>query len=878
MSVLVGLLLAGLVLLPHSEDFGLRPLAVLSILVSALCLVLVARSSSGGVWSMPFVCLVVLVVFHLGALPQFLFRHHANQDYIERFIHVPATAMAVWISLLAIVAFACGAGLVGSRANRPDVPRPSEERPARVGLSWVQAVSFVGTVVGLAAIVAWAVFARQEGIGLGSSYADYLAAKGAAPVQLYYDLIGIGLVLASLDHRRWSTRSLYVAFACFGAVGFPLGLRGEVLFPLAAALTMVAVQRRLPRPRAMLVIGLLVLVPISVVSQTRQSEGFDLSHVSYSPLDGLSQLGETLEVVSATVTWHHDLGESYQGGQTYWIPVHDAFVRYVELGTPVPESQNADEMNTQIAHRVGDVGGSIIGEAYHNFTVAGALALLFLWGLGLGWLNERARRDRNWSPIAGLLAFTFLLQVRNSFAQVPTVLVLATMAAVAAAALLLASRAAARLLDRTEAPGSSVRVLFGSIGLRTLVLVLAFVTSLVMARSLGPDGRGLVSLLMSLGVLAASLGGLSAELGFAHHFGRTVENRVRILSAAMYGSLAWGTVVGAATALVALVVWSPPGDRTAAFVFLGAYTALTLSSTWSQRALFLEGEPVRAAVASLVSAVVTLVPVAVLGAIGDLTVARTLVALAAGALVGALLSLLWTRARPRDFRLAEVTRALAVGTRFHLGQVALQLLVRFDIVLLSALAGLASVGVYSVAVSLTAPVGAFATTIGTTFLRDQFAVEDARARVATLRLMAVTTLLVVPAMVVITVLALPLLPLVWGPDFAGARWPLVLLAPGVVAMAVQRAVGNYFVRLGRAWILNLRAVVAVLVNVVACLVLIPHFGASGAAVASTVAYLVYAAVSVQYWMRHAQIDASQIVRAFREVGGATVVRLRGRTA
>jgi O-antigen/teichoic acid export membrane protein len=554
-------------------------------------------------------------------------------------------------------------------------------------------------------------------------------------------------------------------------------------------------------------------------------------------------------------------------------------VRYVLGGTPVPESQNHSQMSTQVAERVGDVGGSIVAEAYHNFTVFGMLVLLLLCGLGLGWVNERARRGGAWLAAAGVSGYVFLLLVRNSFAQVPTVLVLTALATMCACLLAVGLGVLRRLVARRRAGKAAVPVMFGAVGIRSIVLALAFLTSLVTARSLGPDGRGLISLLLSLSVLASSLGGLSAELGFAHQFGKNSEDQSGILSGATYGSVAWGLMVGLITAAVAALVWTPPGDDTVvALVFLGCYTFLTVTTTWTQRALFLEGEPVRAAVVSLVESTITFGVVGVLAVTGGLTVGLALAAIAGGSAVGTVLSLVWTQGRPRYFRARQLAQALATGTRFHLGQIALQLLVRFDIVLLSAFAGLASVGIYSVAVSLTAPVGVFATTIGTTFLREQFSPEEDQARIATLRLVAVTTLLVVPSAALLLLVAVPLIPVVWGPDFAGARLPLLLLAPGVVAMAVQRAVGNYFVRLGRAWILNVRAVVAVVLNVSLCLALIPTWGANGAAIASTVAYVVYALISIRYWMQDARVGVGDMVRAFREVSFATAGRLLGHTA
>src|SRR3954471_20567177 len=75
-------LVTGLALLPLSDGFGLRALAVVGILVSTVCLTLVARAAAGGVWSVPFVCLLVLVIFHLGALPEFLYRDTASLSYI----------------------------------------------------------------------------------------------------------------------------------------------------------------------------------------------------------------------------------------------------------------------------------------------------------------------------------------------------------------------------------------------------------------------------------------------------------------------------------------------------------------------------------------------------------------------------------------------------------------------------------------------------------------------------------------------------------------------------------------------------------------------------------------------------------------------------
>lgn len=411
-------------------------------------------------------------------------------------------------------------------------------------------------------------------------------------------------------------------------------------------------------------------------------------------------------------------------------------------------------------------------------------------------------------------------------------------------------------------------------GLRILVLALGMATSVITARGLGPEGRGLVQLLLTLSVVAAALGGLSAELGIAHRFGHYFSERPATLASATYGSLVWGSVVGVATTAVTALVWTSPHGGPSSLLFLAVYTGLTLTTTWTQRALFLEGKPVRAAVVSTVEASVALIAILVATINGDLTVGVALTATATSSAVGTALSLVWSKARAKDLSVRTLARVLAGGAKFHFGQCALQLLIRQDVIVLSAFAGLASTGVYAVAVSLTAPMGVFATTIATTFLREQFHTEDSTAQQATVRLLALTTLLVVPGTVLLVLCGLPLIPLVWGHDFAGARAPLVLLAPGVIAMAVQRPIGNHFVRMGRARALNIRALVAEVVNLVLCLALIPHWGASGAAVASSVAYTVYAGITLSYWQADMRVSASDVIRAFRGVGVELVGKRR----
>lgn len=422
-----------------------------------------------------------------------------------------------------------------------------------------------------------------------------------------------------------------------------------------------------------------------------------------------------------------------------------------------------------------------------------------------------------------------------------------------------------------------MRSLSGAVGLRIVVLIVTFATSVLIARGLGPEGRGTYQVLLTVALLAASLGGLSGELGFAHLFAKHPADRTRILAGAAYGSIVWGAPVALATVGLVTLFSSSTGTGMADLAFLACYTVLVLSTIWSQRALFLQGQPVRAAVVALVEASTAFIAIVVATVMSDLSLQVVLTAVALSSALSTGLSLVWVDARPRNFSARVLRRALAVGLRFHVGQCALQLLMRLDVLLLSAMAGLASVGIYSVAVSLTAPLGVFATTVSTSFLREQFDGVDREAHGATVQLVVVTTMLVVPAAVGLALLAMPLVPIIWGDEFSTARSPLLLLIPGVVALAVQRPVGNYFVRMGHARILNARSVGATALNVLLCLVLIPLWGVNGAALASSVAYMVYAAISLHFWVRMDHLQWSELRDAFRKASSTARQGLRVRS-
>ncbi len=190
---------------------------------------------------------------------------------------------------------------------------------------------------------------------------------------------------------------------------------------------------------------------------------------------------------------------------------------------------------------------------------------------------------------------------------------------------------------------------------------------------------------------------------------------------------------------------------------------------------------------------------------------------------------------------ARPSRALgreivAYGARGQLGGLLSLVNLRLDVAILGALAGPAVLGVYAIA-SKYAELLRLPGLAATYVLYPAFAGRGERdARQRTRGLLAPALWVNVAGAVPLLLAAGLVLPLVYGADFAGAVVPSWILLAGLLGESVAGLVTAYFYGVGRPGLNSLAIGAGVAVTVVGDLLLIPSFGAVGAALASAAAY------------------------------------------
>ena len=391
----------------------------------------------------------------------------------------------------------------------------------------------------------------------------------------------------------------------------------------------------------------------------------------------------------------------------------------------------------------------------------------------------------------------------------------------------------------------------GVLGTRLVQLGSTIAVSFLLARLLGPDGRGIYAVLILLPTTLFAFGQLGLTSAMTFYAGRGV--RMADLERQTWGLSIGVSVVVVGVALLALpsleqnVLRVAPDDllRVALLALPLRLVATLGGSVLYGRQRFRAYNLILAA-QSVLGVVLVVAIVGVLGAGVRGALAAYLLFLAAGTLgVVAYLDRIRRGAGDGTMRVTAGD-LLGYGLRLYPASLGTFFGYRADVFLLGWLLGSATeIGIYAVAVSLAELVFNVPDAVSTVlFPRIASASRDEADRLA-------------PAMARATVLvtglaAIALMPAAWLalrlllPAFVDGMPALVILLPGIVSLSLAKVLTSYLSGIERLAPVTSAAVASLAVNLGANLALIPTWGIVGAAAASLLSYTLYAVLMVRF--------------------------------
>lgn len=396
------------------------------------------------------------------------------------------------------------------------------------------------------------------------------------------------------------------------------------------------------------------------------------------------------------------------------------------------------------------------------------------------------------------------------------------------------------------------------LALRAVQYGLAFISGVVIARALGPDGRAAYALPLNLaGIVLVSVH-LSVELAVARLVARSEATFAQLAQVGITAALVLGPA-----GLVLMATLGLPlrddllGDASETAVWLaGATIGPTIAGQVAAALLFRRGVLLRYGLVQAAQGLLQLGLLAVVVLGGGLTPEATLainLAVLAGS-AAALLVILRLELGSGSLRPSTDRRLLArvvrTGLVLHASSLALFLNLRLDLLLVGTVLDVRRAGIYSLAVTL-AELGIVATTtLSLAALKDQTDLAEGDAAEFTAAFARRTLCWALLYAVIASAVSYPFIRIAYGAEWTDAVVPFILLCVAVVALSIEAPARGLLLRIGLPWTVSAAASVGLLVNLVANFILLEPLGLVGAALASIASYWVIAALMV-YLVRRA---------------------------
>ena len=390
---------------------------------------------------------------------------------------------------------------------------------------------------------------------------------------------------------------------------------------------------------------------------------------------------------------------------------------------------------------------------------------------------------------------------------------------------------------RPTSAGSALLTWWANIG----GAILSLGSILIVARVLGPEGRGHVALLTTVALLLGNLATAGVQEANANFAAEDPTTRRALATNSLLLALVLGAIAAGALALLLWAVPDAVGDDTSGKMLWAtvAFVPLIILEIYLLYLAQADYAFVVTNVAMLLAPAVAFTGNALFALTEVLTVRNAVAVWLAGQAASTTL-LVWLVARRlagfgrADLALAR--RSLGFGLRAYVGRVMQLGNYRLDQWLLGAISGTRALGLYSVAVAWAEALWYLPTALAAVQRPDLVRSDTRTAGERAARVFRGSILVTAISAVIMIALAPFLCTVVFGEPFRDSVGQLRVLVLGSFGMVAAKLLGNALVARGRPGLQSVAVGVGFIGTVALDVLLIPPFAGMGAAIASSVAY------------------------------------------
>ena len=392
--------------------------------------------------------------------------------------------------------------------------------------------------------------------------------------------------------------------------------------------------------------------------------------------------------------------------------------------------------------------------------------------------------------------------------------------------------------------------------------VIIGVTGVILARGLGPDGRGVYGLINETALIVAAFPGAALELAGIYLIGK----RRYTLQTVFSNTLSWSLVLAAlCLLLIPLVLLSGLTlfGMSSAEISVGLLGASMITVGDGSREYLLPlNRPVAYTGLTLIPPIIRLGGVVLIVLTVGLTIDRAatiwLISLAV-----LLVFTIATMTRHVSFRPRVNWQAMkaqvSFGSRSHFGWILQALNHRLDVFMIAVMVGTGGVGHYLVGVNLAELTWWVPLALGTVLFPKASAMDSESnfemSAMACRRTLVVTML----AGLGLLLVAPTAIPLVYGGNFVPSVTIFLILLPSGLFYTIHKVLGSSLSAHGMPQATLYAGLISLPLTVGLNVLMIPRWGITGAAIASDIAYAVNAAVILVLFVRVSRLPLPKIL-------------------
>jgi len=191
---------------------------------------------------------------------------------------------------------------------------------------------------------------------------------------------------------------------------------------------------------------------------------------------------------------------------------------------------------------------------------------------------------------------------------------------------------------------------------------------------------------------------------------------------------------------------------------------------------------------------------------------------------------------------------------------------RLSYYFLEALQGIASVGVFSVGVAFSEAIWTVSRSLAVILYSDIISQKQDISYIQQTKL-SLKICFVLTCLFVLIMMIIPnsFYIIVFGKDFAQTKNIIMLLSPGILAIAISNIIGHYFSALGILRILNIKAFIGLGITIIGSYLLIPSLGITGACITTVVANVISSIIVIYKFYTNTSFSLSDFIITKSEI-------------